>query len=115
MALMEISIVPLGFSTTGISEYVAGCLQELEKYGEDVRYELTAMGTIIEGELDVVLAVARKMHEAPFNKGAQRVLTTLRIDDRRDRTASIEQKKRSVREKLLIPQDTEQQPSLDTL
>ena len=100
MALIEISIVPLGSSNTGISEYVADCLKELEKCGGDVRYELTAMGTIMEGELDVLLAVVRKMHETPFKKGAKRVLTTLRIDDRRDQAASIEQKKRSVRDKL---------------
>ena len=100
MALIEISIVPLGTGNTGISSYVADCLQELAKYGGDVHYELTAMGTIIEGELDILLAVARKLHEVPFLKGAQRVLTTIRIDDRRDRVASIEQKKRSVRDKL---------------
>ncbi len=100
MALIEISIVPLGTGNTGISNYVADCLQELEKCGDDVQYELTAMGTIIEGELDILLAVARKIHEVPFLKGAQRVLTTMRIDDRRDRIASIEQKKRSVRDKL---------------
>ncbi|MEW5921147.1 MAG: MTH1187 family thiamine-binding protein [Bacillota bacterium] len=100
MAILEISIVPLGSAATGISEYVAGCLQELEKSCGDVRYELTAMGTIIEGELDVILAIARKMHEVPFRKGAKRVLTTLRIDDRRDIMASIEQKKSSVQAKL---------------
>ena len=106
MALIEISIVPLGEGTTGISQYVAGCLQELEKCGEDIRYELTAMGTIIEGELDTILAVARRIHEVPFQKGAKRVLTTLRIDDRRDRDASIEQKKRSVQDKLVMQQDS---------
>ena len=105
MALIEISIVPLGSGTTGISEYVAACLQELEICSEDIRYELTAMGTIMEGDLDVILAIARKMHETPFKKGAQRVLTTLRIDDRRDQAASIEQKKRSVKDRLLMQQD----------
>ncbi len=100
MAIIEISIVPLGHGSTGISHYVAGCLQELDKYGKDVRYELTPMGTIIEGDLDTILALARRMHEVPFQKGAQRVLTTLRIDDRRDRDTSMEQKKRSVRDKL---------------
>lgn len=100
MAILEISIVPLGFAATGISDYVAGCLKLLENCGADVRYELTAMGTIIEGDLDLILALARKMHEAPFDRGAKRVLTTLRIDDRRDIKASIEQKKRSVQAKL---------------
>jgi len=100
MAILEISIVPLGLPTGGISEYVACCLDELEKYSEKVRYELTAMGTIIEGDLDVILCIVREMHEAPFRKGAKRVLTTLRLDDRRDINASIEQKIRSVQEKI---------------
>lgn len=100
MAILEISIVPVGTAATGISEYVAGCLQELKK-NAGVHYELTAMGTIIEGDLDIILEVARKMHEVPFNKGAKRVLTTLRIDDRRDVATSIEQKKTSVEAKML--------------
>ena len=100
VAILEISIVPLGLPASGISEFVACCLDELEKYSEKVRYELTAMGTIIEGDLDVMLDIVRKMHEAPFRKGAKRVLTTLRLDDRRDINASIEQKIRSVQEKI---------------
>ena len=100
VAILEISIVPLGIPASGISEYVACCLDELEKCGGKVRYELTAMGTIMEGDLDVILDIVRKMHEAPFRKGAKRVLTTLRVDDRRDINASIEQKIRSVKEKM---------------
>lgn len=100
MAMLEVSIVPLGSGTTGISQYVSSCLQELEKCGGNIRYELTAMGTIIEGDLDLILSAARKMHEVPFHKGAQRVLTTIKIDDRRDLDASIEQKKRSVKGRL---------------
>ncbi|MDR3553422.1 MAG: thiamine-binding protein [Syntrophobacteraceae bacterium] len=40
------------------------------------------------------------MHESCFDGGAVRVLTQIRIDDRRDRQSSIERKIRSVREKL---------------
>jgi uncharacterized protein YqgV (UPF0045/DUF77 family) len=41
-----------------------------------------------------------KMHEVPFKKGAPRVLTTLRIDDRRDKKGTIEGKKKAVQSKL---------------
>jgi uncharacterized protein YqgV (UPF0045/DUF77 family) len=40
------------------------------------------------------------MHEHPFTLGAQRVSTSLRIDDRRDKQATIAGKMRSVEEKL---------------
>ncbi|MGB3097134.1 MAG: MTH1187 family thiamine-binding protein, partial [Candidatus Deferrimicrobiaceae bacterium] len=60
----------------------------------------TAMGTIIEGDLDAILPVLRRMHEVPFAEGAKRVSTLIKIDDRRDRAHSIEGKVRSVTEKL---------------
>ncbi len=47
-------------------------------------YQLTPMGTVIEGDIDKVFAVLRKMHEVPFGKGATRVSTLIKIDDRRD-------------------------------
>jgi uncharacterized protein YqgV (UPF0045/DUF77 family) len=61
------------------------------------------MGTIIEGDLDRILAVVREMHEAPFAEGAVRVSTLVKIDDRRDKEHSIARKMRSVREKLAAP------------
>jgi uncharacterized protein (TIGR00106 family) len=100
LAIMEISVVPIGTEGTSLSNYVAGCIKELENFQDDIQYELTGMGTIVEGELENLLALARRMHEIPFDNGAKRVLTTIKIDDRRDTKASIEQKVQSVREKL---------------
>lgn len=97
MAIVELSIVPLGVGA-GVSSFVAGAIRVLEKSA--LEYELTAMGTIISGDLDDILGVIRKMHESCFDAGAVRVLTQIRIDDRRDRQSSIEHKIRSVREKL---------------
>jgi uncharacterized protein (TIGR00106 family) len=55
---------------------------------------------VLEGPLDELLAVIRKMHELPFDAGAQRVMTLINIDDRRDKKGSIEQKLTSVTNKL---------------
>ncbi len=98
MAILEISIVPIGIEGSSLSSYVAGCLQVLKK--EKVRYELTAMGTNIQGSLRDLMRVALKMHEAPFKKGAPRVLTTMRIDDRRDKRGTMAGKKKAVQDKL---------------
>lgn len=98
MAILEISIVPIGIKGTSLSSYVAGCLRILKK--EKVRYELSAMGTNIEGNLEDLLRIAMKMHDVPFKEGAPRVLTTLRIDDRRDKKGTLAGKKKAVQNKL---------------
>jgi uncharacterized protein (TIGR00106 family) len=98
MAIVELSIVPIGVESTSMSSYVAGAIRVLEK--TSLKYELTAMGTIISGDLDQIFAAIRQMHESCFAAGAMRVLTRISIDDRRDRASSTEQKIRSVREKL---------------
>jgi uncharacterized protein (TIGR00106 family) len=99
MAIAEVSIVPLGTSSVSVSEYVAGAIEELQKSG--LAYQLTPMGTIIEGSLEDVLAVIRTMHEAPFHSGARRVYTTIKLDDRRDRPVQMNEKVKSVQKKLI--------------
>ena len=79
----EISVVPLGTGSPSVSEYVAGCMDVLIG-NSNIKYRLTPMATIVEGPLDQVLKVTKAMHEVPFNKGSMRVVTTLKIDDRRD-------------------------------
>ncbi|UCH50820.1 MAG: MTH1187 family thiamine-binding protein [Chloroflexota bacterium] len=91
----EVSIIPVGTSDTGLSRYIASCLEVLEG-SKDLTYRLTPMGTIIEGPLDELLEVLRKMHEVPFSKGASRVVTHLKIDDRRDKPVTMANKVESV-------------------
>jgi uncharacterized protein (TIGR00106 family) len=98
MAIVEISIVPLGTKSSSLSAYVAQVLRVLEE--STLQYELTPMGTIVSGDLDGILKVVRKMHESVFSPEIARVLTQIKIDDRRDRAASPQQKIRSVMDKL---------------
>ncbi len=99
MAIVEISIVPLGTKTPSLSSYVARAVKVLRQE-KDVKYEITPMGTIIEGDLDRILAVAKKMHEGVFGEGVVRVLTTIKIDDRRDKVQGMRDKVDSVKRKL---------------
>ena len=99
MAIVETSISPVGTGSTSLSPYVAGC-HAILKDEKRIKYQLNPMGTILEGDLDVILEVIRKMHEIPFQKGALRVSTLIKIDDRRDKTATMEQKVQAVKEKL---------------
>ena len=91
----EISVLPVGTGSTGVSHYVAACL-DVVKDRKDISYRLTPMGTILEGPLDIIIEVARKMHEVPFGKGAARVVTTLKIDKRRDKANTMDGKLKSV-------------------
>lgn len=100
MAIAEVTIIPIGTESTSLSSYVADIQKVLQQSPESIRYEMTAMSTIIEGELDHILQVIRRLHETPFEAGARRVSTSIKIDDRRDKQGSIEQKLESVRSQL---------------
>jgi len=93
--IAEIHIIPLGTATTSLSRYIAACINPV-KQAQDISYQLTAMGTIIQGPLERVLELAQKMHEMPFAMGVKRVVTTINIDDRSDKSINIDSKVKAV-------------------
>jgi uncharacterized protein (TIGR00106 family) len=94
MALMHLTIIPLGTQTPSIGEFVADIQQNLKSSG--VNFQLTDMGTIVEGDLKDLLQLAARLAEIPFKSGAQRVVTQISLDDRRDKKVSIGDKTASV-------------------
>ncbi|MCL4440118.1 hypothetical protein P378_17885 [Desulforamulus profundi] len=106
MALVEVTVIPLGTGSTSLSSFVAGCVRVLEQ-AEDVKYQLTPMGTVLEGDLPRLMELVRQMHEQPFLAGATRVSTTIRIDDRRDKEGTMQGKVASVETKLITPGGTD--------
>jgi len=94
MAIVDVTVIPIGTETPSVSKYVASIQKVLRKNQEEgkIRFQLTPMNTIIEGELSVLFEVIQEMHEVPFSEGIQRVATTIRIDDRRDVQRSMEYK-----------------------
>ena len=99
MVIAEVSVFPLGTSTPSVSKWVAHAFGVLRDE-KNIKYELTSMGTIIEGELGDILRVVRKMHEATFVDGLTRVVTTVKIDDRRDKPLTMKGKVESVQKNL---------------
>jgi len=99
MAIAEVSIIPLGTKTPSVSQYVARSVKVLE-HEKGIKCETTAMGTIMEGDLGRILAVVKKMHEGTFGEGVARVLTTIKIDDRRDKAQDMKAKLDSLKKKL---------------
>ena len=98
MAIIAVSIAPIGEGAS-VSRFVAEAVRVLESQ-TSVRYELGPMFTTLDGDLDEALALVRRMHEAVFAAGARRVSTLVKIDDRRDRPARMEEKVESVRDRL---------------
>jgi uncharacterized protein (TIGR00106 family) len=100
MALMEISIIPLGTQTASVSLFVAEAIDILEEE-KNIKYQLTPMGTIIEASsIEKLLSIAGKMHSIPFENEVKRVVTTIKLDDRKDKELTMEGKVISVEEKL---------------
>ncbi|MFC1524296.1 MTH1187 family thiamine-binding protein [Thermodesulfobacteriota bacterium] len=98
MALMHLTIVPLGTGSTSLGDFVADIQETLRK--EQFTFQLTDMGTIIEGETAQLLSLAARLHELPFLRGAQRVSTHLTLDDRRDKKVSIGDKTASITQRF---------------
>lgn len=100
MPIAEISVIPVGTPTISISNYVAEAVKVADRSG--LKYRVSPMGTSVEGEVAAIFEVVRQMHETCFAKGAQRVVTTVILDDRRDKAATMESKIKSVSEKAGI-------------
>jgi uncharacterized protein (TIGR00106 family) len=96
MIVCEFSIVPLGAGES-LSRHVAECVRIVKESG--LPYQLTPMGTILEGEWDEVMEVIARCHRA-MRARFRRVLTTIRIDDREAPPGRLAAKVRSVEEKL---------------
>ncbi len=98
MALMQITIIPLGTGSTSVGEFVADVQRLLEKKG--VEFALNDMGTEIYGRPADLFNLAAEIHEEPFRKGAMRVVTQIVVDDRRDLDRHIGEKQMAVRRRL---------------
>jgi len=99
-AIAEITVVPIGTSSPSISSYVAEVEKTLRSF--NLKIQLTPMSTILEGELDEILNAVKAAHNCLFEKGALRVSTTLRIDERRDKNLTMEGKVKAVEDKLKV-------------
>ena len=100
MPVMEISVIPLGTGTPSVSDYVAVCIKKL-KGQKNIKYTLTAMGTVIEAEsTSRLLKIADEMHHAVLRGNIKRVVTTIKIDDRIDNKLTMKGKINTVLKKI---------------
>lgn len=83
MLVAEFSITPV--TVDDLTPFFDAAIGVIKESG--LKYEVEALGTTIEGELDQVLEVIKKAHQAVINLGAGRVLTEIRIDHRASEAA----------------------------
>lgn len=95
--LLDLCVVPMGVGIS-VSEYIAACQRVFKEEG--LKYEMHMYGTNIEGEWDDVMAAVKKCHEVVHQMGAPRISTTIRLGTRIDRNQSMEDKIKSVEQKL---------------
>ncbi len=95
--IMDLCVIPL-VKETSLSPYVAACEKVLRDAG--LKTNLHAYGTNVEGDWDAVMAAVKQCHEKVHEMGAPRVTTTIKLGTRTDRAQSMEDKVRSVQEKL---------------
>ena len=100
MVMAEISVTPIGTGRTGVSFYVAQTLESISDM-ENLRYDLNAMGTILESDkMGTILEATGRMVEALHNLGVERVGVILKIDSRRDKSSTMSGKVDSVRRQM---------------
>ncbi|MEW6604111.1 MAG: MTH1187 family thiamine-binding protein [Thermoproteota archaeon] len=97
----EISIVSItGGKSTSMSKQIAAAFDAIRKI-KNVKADLTALGTQVEAKnLASVLQAVEAAHLAARSAGAKRIISNVRIDDRRDKTQTLQDKVTSVRRKL---------------
>jgi uncharacterized protein (TIGR00106 family) len=78
MVVAEFSVTPL--VDKEIKPYVDAAVEEVKKAG--LKYEVDAMGTTMEGDLDTIFTVVKKAHEKVKAESHGRVMTEIRIDDK---------------------------------
>ena len=104
LIIADISVLPFGTETASVSRFVAAAINLLNR-APDISYQVTPMSTIVEGPLERVLELMQEMHEIPFSMGVHRVVSSIRIDDRRDKRITMESKVQAIAQKVPIPQE----------
>lgn len=98
MAIMEISIIPLGLGHPSVGEHIAAVEDYLRR--QNLPHQLTDMGTLVHGDASRLLEVAQALHNLPFTQGVKRVVTHITIDDRRDKEVRLGDKTSAVQARL---------------
>ncbi len=92
--IAQLSVYPIGEGTS-LGRFVKKGVEVVEKSG--YAYDVGGMSTSIEvPDLDALFDLVKQVHAAHVSEGAKRIVIDLKVDDRRDKKATIVSKKTSV-------------------
>jgi uncharacterized protein (TIGR00106 family) len=94
--MVEFSVVPVGKGVS-LSPVIAQVLRIVVTSG--IPYKMNPMGTVLEGSWGEVMSVIKKCHDE-IMQDAERIVTSIKIDDRKGKDGRIEKKLESVEQKL---------------
>ena len=95
MILAQLSVYPIG-EDTSLSRFVRKGVKVIKDSG--FRYEIGGLSTAVEvPDLDSLFLLVKKVHQAHLEEGAKRIAIDLKVDDRRDKDATLESKRNSVK------------------
>jgi len=98
--IAQFSVIPIGEGES-LGEFVALIIKKVEKSG--LPYSLNAMGTVVEGEWDEVMALIKECRAEAMQR-AGRIFINISIDDRPAKPMDrMREKIRSVEDRLGVP------------
>lgn len=90
----------MGTKSTSASFYIAKGIEAIQNL-DGIRYEVNPMGTLLESEnIDKIYEASKRITEAIHNLGVQRVEVVLKIDSRKDKDSTLEDKLESLKKHL---------------
>ena len=94
MVIAQISIAPVG-KGIDLAEFVKEAIKIFKKY--EIPFQVNDMATVLETEdLETLFLIVKEAHNAVLEKGANRIITELKIDDRKDKSVKLGDKSSSV-------------------
>ena len=91
----EISIYPIGTDSASLSFYISKAIESLQD--KNIKYQITPMGTILESDnLEKIFLASKDAVETVHRLGVKRVEVVLKIDSRRDKDQTMQQKLDSI-------------------
>ena len=95
LILAQLSVFPIGEGTS-LSRFVKKGIQVIKESGYN--YEIGGMSTAIEvPDLDALFNLVKEVPQAHVEEGGQRIVIDLKVDDRRDKAATIGSKRNAVK------------------
>jgi uncharacterized protein (TIGR00106 family) len=94
--LAEFTVAPISEGVS-LSAHVARSMEIIEESG--LPYRVNPMGTVVEGDFDQVWELIGRVHKA-MTGHADRVLTSVKVDDRKGAAGCLDRKITSVEGKL---------------